>query len=116
MHRRGADGARLHVRRLQNLATPNRKPRNGEAPMTQQDDDNAKAFCNQVIERAVEMMAQAKASMELIVDRLLTYAIAQIVTLHGNARAAEILHEIADNVEAGKFRMVTGEGEGGSKH
>jgi hypothetical protein len=51
-------------------------------------------------------LAEVGAEPELIVDRLMTRGVCHIVSWHGSAEAAAILHRLADNVAAGAFARL----------
>lgn len=66
--------------------------------------------CDKLIDVAVDTMAtQAGASLEMILDRLLTYSAASVCSIEGSPRAAEVFRTIADQIDAGLFHRVTGE-------
>ena len=68
------------------------------------------AACDLVIERAAVMMAgEVGASVEMILDRMLTYAAAQAATIDGSPRTATVFRELADKIEGGLFHSITGE-------
>ncbi len=72
-----------------------------------------KAACDLVIERAVEMMVgELGATFPMMLDRMLTYAGAQACTIEGSPATAKTFHRLADNIAAGCFYSVTGEGGG----
>lgn len=77
-----------------------------------------KAACDQIIHRAARMMVEgAGAPIPMMLDRLLTYAAAQACSIDGSPRTAEVFRRLADNIEAGLFHSVTGEGdENGRRH
>jgi hypothetical protein len=66
----------------------------------------ARDFCDETIEGAVELMARKGAPIEMILDRLLTYAGAQIVFIEGKEDAIASLHKLAENIEAGAFDAI----------
>ena len=68
-----------------------------------EDERNARAFCNHVIERGAELMAETGAPLEMIIDRFFSYALAQVLSLEGAARTARILRRLAKDIEAGRF-------------
>lgn len=59
--------------------------------------------CDQIVERAAEMMVGAGAAPEMAMDRLLTYCAAQAASWHGSAEAAAIFRQLADTIEGGIF-------------
>ncbi|MDX1070464.1 hypothetical protein GOL32_18100 [Sinorhizobium medicae] len=73
--------------------------------------DKAKQMaCDAIIERAVvKMVVEAGAPVSLVIDRLLTYAAGQAATMRGSAVTAEHFRRLADNIEGGLFRSLTGE-------
>ncbi|MDX0261555.1 hypothetical protein GOC60_10200 [Sinorhizobium meliloti] len=73
-------------------------------------DKNIQSACDLVVERAAEMMVEEiGAPIEMMIDRMMTYAGAQMCVLDGNRKTAAILRKLADNVEGGIFDAVTGE-------
>jgi hypothetical protein len=81
------------------------------ADPTETTEADRKKLCDLVVEQAAQMMVVGfGASIPMAVDRLLTYATAQIASMHGSARTAEVLRHLADNVEAGCFDRITAEG------
>lgn len=88
-------------------------------PKRQDDlEEQRKAVCDQLIERAAEMMVEgAGAPIEMMIDRMLTYAAAQACTLQGSPATARTFRRLADNIEAGCFHRITGEGSPhGARH
>lgn len=74
-------------------------------------EERLKALCDEIIFRAIKMMAEdARAPMEMVLDRVMTYAAAQICKIEGSARAAEVFRGVATQIDAGLFHSVTGEG------
>lgn len=77
-------------------------------------DEERKAHCDLIIERAAEMMvAKVGASIPMMIDRMLTYAAAQAATLEGSPATAEHFRAFADNIEGGLLWPVTGEDKPG---
>jgi hypothetical protein len=68
-----------------------------------------KALCELTVERAVALMVESGASAEMIVDRMLTWSIAQACLAIGSQEAAAMLRTAAEKTEAGLFHKVTGE-------
>ncbi|RUW81491.1 hypothetical protein [Mesorhizobium sp. M2A.F.Ca.ET.067.02.1.1] len=71
-----------------------------------------KAFCDIIVERAVDLMQSSGAPAGMILDRLITYAAAQACTIDGSPKAAHAFRHLADQIDAGVFHSVTGEGRG----
>lgn len=69
-------------------------------------DAESRALCDALVEGAAEMMVLEGATFAMVVDRLITYATAQIVSMEGRARAVEVLRGVADQVEHGGFASV----------
>lgn len=68
------------------------------------DDLSRRQLCDAIVTRAAEMMqSEVKAPHGMIIDRLATYTVAQMVADVGPRRAAELLRSIAKSVEAGAF-------------
>jgi hypothetical protein len=75
------------------------------------------SVCDRCVEVAAETMFDAGASLGMIVDRLLTYAIAQMVVADGSKVTAHNLRYMSANIEAGAFDKVAEKSRGGrSKH
>ena len=63
-----------------------------------------RALCDLILSRATEMMVtDVGVSVEMVVDRLITYAAAQTVTTYGKQDAIDMFKFSAEQVEAGKF-------------
>lgn len=60
-------------------------------------------LCDQTIHQGAKDMAQAGIPIEMILDRLLTFAAAQACRSEGARRAATAFRSIADEIDAGKF-------------
>jgi hypothetical protein len=73
--------------------------------------DELERLCDATIEGAAEMMLEAGAPSEMILDRLLTYAGRQMVRAHGPGEAAQRIRTLADNIEMGTSHARTGEGQ-----
>ncbi|WP_234890364.1 hypothetical protein [Agrobacterium vitis] len=72
--------------------------------------ERLKAFCDAVITHAAAMMTEdAGAPVEMVLDRILTFAGAQVSKIEGSPRAAAVFREVADQIDAGLFHSVTGE-------
>jgi hypothetical protein len=70
----------------------------------------ARQACDKLLELATEtMVIQAGAPVEMVIDRLVTYAAAQICSIEGSKRAAEVFRDVADKIDAGLFHRITGE-------
>jgi len=67
---------------------------------------NMNRGCDTILAAAAEAMQQMGAEPERIVDRALTYGAAQIVSWHGSASAAEVLHQLAENVATGGLAVL----------
>jgi hypothetical protein len=69
--------------------------------------EQKKAACDVIVERAAEMMfSEVAAPIEMIIDRLVTYAVAQMVLIDGKHGAASVCKTVALQVEAGAFDSV----------
>lgn len=73
-------------------------------------DGERKELCDLIVERAAAAMEETGAPIEMILDRLLTFAGAQAFMRHGKARTAEIFRELAENIENGVFDQLSGQG------
>lgn len=69
-----------------------------------------KAYCDQAIQMAAECMVASGAPIDMILDRLLTYAGAQACSMNGSPATAKVFRVLANNIEAGAFHSITGEG------
>lgn len=77
---------------------------------TAQDLAVAQATCDKLIEITTEtMVKEAGAPVEMVIDRLVTYAAAQIASWEGSDRAAAVFRDVADKIDAGLFHKITGE-------
>lgn len=73
-------------------------------------DDPQRAFCDLIVERAARMMQdEGKAPLGMIIDRFITFAVAQACAETGSAAAAAMLRDVAAKVDAGVFHNATGE-------
>lgn len=60
--------------------------------------------CDLVVYRAAVMMVgEFKAPVEMVVDRMVTYAVALVVSTHGRDNAIKMLNLAATHVEHGEF-------------
>lgn len=76
-------------------------------PKKQTLEQEQKAMCDMIVENAAIMMFQdVKAPFAMIVDRLTTYAVAQMVTAEGKEGAAAIVRSVALQIEGGAFDRV----------
>lgn len=63
-----------------------------------------RVLCDRLIEACAEtMFDEVRAPVEVIVDRLATYTVAQLVQLEGKESAARILRQIVKQIEDGAF-------------
>ncbi|MER9217817.1 hypothetical protein NKI48_02625 [Mesorhizobium sp. M0644] len=63
-----------------------------------------KALCDRLVEACAEtMFNQIGAPVEMIVDRLVTYCVGQMVTVVGKDGAVRILRHVIQQVEDGVF-------------
>lgn len=62
-----------------------------------------KSECDQIVERAAALMYAQNAPLEMIMDRILTYAAAQVFTMEGRPGAARVFRVLADKIEQGVF-------------
>lgn len=80
------------------------------AQMSEQTNDNGdfnQAAADLIVARAAEMVIEiARGTVENVIDRMATYAVAQIVHTHGPDTAATALRLLADKVDAGAFASV----------
>lgn len=73
--------------------------------------DPRRAFCDLVVERAAHVMQnEGHAPVPMIIDRLITYSVAQACASDGSAATAAMLRAVAAKVEGGLFHSITGEG------
>lgn len=67
----------------------------------------AQITCDGITYRAAKMMIEeAGASVEMVVDRLLTFAAAQAVSMDGSANTAQVFRDLADRIDAGCFASI----------
>ena len=65
------------------------------------------AACDGMIHNAARMMIEdGGASIEMVIDRLLTFAAAQAVSLEGSKRTAEVFRQLADRIDEGVFARI----------
>jgi hypothetical protein len=62
-----------------------------------------KAFCDLTVERASTLMLESGAEIPMIVDRLITYGVAQVVAAYGKDEAITMLRGALDAIERGVF-------------
>ena len=80
-------------------------------------EERKKAACDLIVHRAAVMMTQeAGATLEMMLDRVITYAAAQSCKLAGSPATASMFRDVAAKVDAGVFHSVTGEGERDGRH
>ncbi len=72
-------------------------------------DARMKANCDRLVELAALDMLGGGASIETIIDRLLTYAAAQSCVVNGSADTAAQFRTFADKIDGGIFHKITGE-------
>lgn len=70
--------------------------------------ETRRKFCDVTLSRATELMQEEGASIEMILDRLLTYSAAQSCVIDP-AGAARMFRHIADQIDAGKFDHLEGQ-------
>lgn len=63
-----------------------------------------KLLCDHIMARAAELMGtQAKASGEMVIDRILTFGVMQMIANLGNEDTAKMLRVVAGKIEDGEF-------------
>ena len=67
-----------------------------------------KVFCDLTTERAASLMSESGADVPMIVDRLVTYGVAQVVMSFGKDEAITMLRGALDAVERGDFDRLAG--------
>ncbi|WP_299837500.1 hypothetical protein [uncultured Jannaschia sp.] len=65
--------------------------------------EETKSLCDTIVTQAAMAMQENGASVELILDRLLTYSAAQAYFDTGPEYTAALFRSIADNIEGGAF-------------
>lgn len=76
--------------------------------------ERMKTLCDEIQHRGAKMMVEeVGAPIEMMLDRVLTFAAAQACLLDGSDRTAAAFREFADKIERGLFHSVTGEGQKG---
>lgn len=73
----------------------------GEKSMNEEVSVRLNRGCDTILEAAAKAMQDMGAEPERIIDRVMTFGVAHIVSWHGGARAAEVLRQLAENVESG---------------
>ncbi len=68
-----------------------------------------KERCDLIVERAVALMVEGGAPLEVVIDRLLSYGAAQACLTRGSVATAKVFRQLADNIEDGVFHSLTGE-------
>lgn len=65
------------------------------------------AFCDGITHRAATIMIEeGGASLEMVIDRLLTFAAAQAVSIDGSKNTAVAFRQLADRIDEGVFARV----------
>ena len=65
------------------------------------------AFCDGITHRAATMMIEeGGASLEMVIDRLLTFAAAQAVSIDGSEQTAKVFRQLADRIQQGAFARI----------
>ena len=65
------------------------------------------AFCDGITHRAATVMIEeGGASLEMVIDRLLTFAAAQAVSIDGSKNTAATFRQLADRIDEGVFARV----------
>lgn len=73
-----------------------------DATLTE-DDKHKKALCDLTVERAVGLMLEQGAGLDMIIDRMTTYAVAQAVSAYGVAETLKVFDAAAAAVRNGVF-------------
>lgn len=61
-------------------------------------------FCDMIVTKAAEAMIEVSgANVSMIIDRLLTFAAAQAVSIEGSKNTAQTFRQLADRIDAGMF-------------
>lgn len=80
------------------------------------DEETVKAHCDLVITRAAALMTgDFKAPVEMVIDRLVTYACAQTAASFGREQAIRMLNHAAIQIENGVFDHIEGASPSPSK-
>jgi hypothetical protein len=84
--------------------------------MTDRDlEETQRSVCDRIIARAAEVaLEESSATVPMLLDRLLTFAVAQAVAIDGSARTARNFRSLADTIDSGVFDHLTP--DAGSKH
>ncbi|MDB5630428.1 MAG: hypothetical protein JWQ51_2768 [Tardiphaga sp.] len=72
-------------------------------------DEKLKSRCDAAVTSAALLMHTDGASLSMILDRLLTYSLAQMCAVDGSPKTAANLRIMADKIDRGAFHRVTGE-------
>jgi hypothetical protein len=81
--------------------TPKPKKTTLEAERVAIADKDRQAYCDLVITRAAELMVEQNAPIEMILDRMLTYATAQAMRSFGKGDALSLLQLGIKGIRAG---------------
>lgn len=62
-----------------------------------------KMTCDHIMQQAAALMEVRKASGEMIIDRILTFGLLQMISNVGNDSTASMLRTLATKIEDGEF-------------
>lgn len=65
------------------------------------EDKNTRALCDEIAHRALALMLEQGAPLGVAMDRILTFAAAQVVVADGTVRAGAVFRHIANMIDDG---------------
>ena len=72
-------------------------------PTTEELLQDMRRACDEAVVAMARTLAQAGAPTPMILDRMLTYAAAQAVSIDGVENTATVFRQLADTIESGMF-------------
>lgn len=79
-------------------------------------EEKRKIVCDEIIHRAANLMVgEVEASVEMMLDRMFTFAAAQSYQRNGKTATVKIMREMARNIENGALDLLK-LNEGSAKH
>lgn len=71
--------------------------------MTTEEVQTISRYCDGALYRAIEAMVESGAPVPLVLDRIMTFAAAQAVSMTSSAETAQLLRKAASEIERGRF-------------
>ena len=78
------------------------------------DDAELRRYCDEFVVNAARVMLERGATIPMVLDRMLTFAAAQSVSIEGTPATARAFRTMAENVESGIFARFDPEPKGRS--